>query len=1053
MGQITSSVGLISGIDTADIINQLIALESRPVSVIEERNAVLAAQQTAFQTVNAQLLGLSNAASGLVADAAFEATTATTSDESVATVSSSAGAAVGNYSLTVAQLVGSQQTISRGFADADNTFLDPAGGTLTFNRGEARLSSQTRLDELNGGAGVERGFVRVTDRSGATAVLDLSSAVTVDDVVDTFNRATGVNVIAEVDGDRLVLTDATGQANNDLIIQDVGAAALSGGGEGTATSLGIAGSSATGTLTGTNINTVGNDTFVSALNDGNGLRLASGIDDLNITTNGGGSFDINLSNALSLEDVIDAIETATAGDVTATFNADANGLTLIDNTGSGAGFTVSNLNGSSAATDLGLLTDDASDGQIDGGRVVAAINSKLLGQLRGGRGLLAFGGTPFAPLDTTTNLADLFQGTGVTTSTGNDLEITLRDDPDTTFGIDFDGLTTVQDLIDAVDTATAGTAAVSIDGQSLVITDNSGGSGNFVVANAGNSTVVSQLGLGINAAVTSVSSLDLDPAGTSGTDALITLTNSSGGGGTVDLAGAQSVSDVLDAINDAALGVRATLNDAGTGITLTDTAGGTGDLVVEDGADSVLATQLGLVGTFEDGQVNGGPLGFQFVNEGSRLDNLGIARGRFTIRDSDGLTATVDLTQGNEQTIADVLGEINSRGLAVNARVNDTGDGILLEDTGSGAVSIQIENDGSTTATDLGLLGEFAPGSAIDGSFRRTLTVTATDTLQSLAQKINDADLGVSAAVINDGSPNAPFRLSLSSDTAGVGGAFTVDDGGLGLGVNNLAEAQDAVVFLGGEDPADALVVTSGSNTLDTLIPGASISLLSVSDNPVQITVGDDPAAVTSAAESFVNSFNSLVDSINEFDSFNAETEERGLLLGDSAIARLRTSIYNAVIGSNAGLTGQFTSLAQVGITVGSGARLQLDAERFNAALAADPDGVRDLFTFQQFELDPETGEETDVLVAQGVGVELNELLADLADPATGVLEAQVQILQDQIDANESRIEDLQVGIDAERAKLEREFTALESTLAGLQDQQAALGQLSQLAVPAGNNG
>ncbi|MEM6854238.1 MAG: flagellar filament capping protein FliD [Planctomycetota bacterium] len=1037
MAQITSSTGLVSGIDSQSIIDQLIAIESRPKTNIEQRNTVLEAQQTAYQTVNAQLLSLKNASSRIVSDDVYDATSSSSSNEAVATVSSSVGAAVGNYSLTVRQLVGSQQTISRGYADNDSTFIAPDGGELTFNRGEARLDRETSLAELNGGLGIERGFVRITDRSGSTAVIDLTSVVTVNDVVDELNRATGVNILAEIDGDGLKITDVTGQASNELVIQDVGTG-------GTATSLGLVGSSSTGELTGTAINTIGKDTYVSTLNDGNGIRSVTALDDLNITTNGGGSFDINLSNALTLEDVIDTIETATAGDVSASFNPDGTGLTLTDNTGNGPGFAVTALNDSKAALDLGILGSDTdNDGDIVGNRVISSINSKLLGALRGGSGLLAFGGDPFAPLDTTTNLADLFQGVGVTTAAGNDIDITLRDDPDTTFGIDLDGLTTVQDFIDAVDTATAGQATVSVDGQSLVITDNTGGSGSLIVANSGNSTAAAQLGLGVNAGVNSVSSRDLDPAGVSGTGALIDITNSAGTTTTVDLSAAQSTNDILEIINAAGAGVRAELNNAGTGFKLTDTAGGVGDLTVADGAGGVLATQLGLSGVYQNGEVDSGPLGFQYVNEGTRLDNLGVTRGRFTIRDSDGRTATVDLTQGNEQTIADVISEINSRGLAIVARVNDTGDGLLLEDTGSGAVGITIEEDGSTTAADLGILGDFAAGANIDGSFRKTVTIDSTDTLQSLALKITDANVGVSATVINDGSPGAPYRLSLSSDTAGTGGAFTLDDGGLGLELNNVATAQDAVVFYGGNDPASALVVTSKSNTVDDLIDGASISLLSTSDDPIQITISDDPAALTSAAEAFVSSFNGLIDSINEFDSYNADTEERGLLLGDSAISRLRTSIYNSVIGANSGLTGQFNSLAQVGIRVGQGARLQLDNEQFQAAIAADPQGVRDLFTFEQFEIDPETGEETDVVVAQGVGVEIDELLERLTDSTDGILERQVQILQDQIELNNDRIEQIDLTIEDKRDRLERDFANLELSLAELQDQQAALNGLS----------
>ncbi|MEM9883741.1 MAG: flagellar filament capping protein FliD, partial [Planctomycetota bacterium] len=1007
----------------------------------EQRNTVLAAQQTAYQTVNAQLLSLRNASSRLVTDEAFEATNATSSDETVATVSSSPGAAVGNYGLTVKQLVGSQQTVSRGFADASSTLVAPEGATFTFNRGEARLDRQTLLSELNGGTGVQRGFVRITDRLGSTAVVDLTSAVTVDDVVDTINRATGVNVLAEADGDAFTLTDATGQAAGDLIVQDVGAGT-------TASDLGLVGRSSTGTLAGASVNTVGKDTYVATLNDGKGLRTVTGSPDLNVTVAGGGSYDINLSNALTLDDLIDTVETATGGDVTVGFNAAGNGLTLTDNTGGGPGFAVTALNDSQAALDLGLLgSDDDSDGTLDGGRVIASINSKLLSGLNGGDGLVAFGGASFTPLEPDTALADLFQGAGLSTNgtPAADVEILARNAPVSLLPVtlDLDTLTTVQDLIDAFDTATGGEVTLAIDGQRLVATDNTGGTGDLVIRDANGSAAVGELGLVSEAPTDSVTGADLDPSGPVLDSAEFTITNSAGGGGNVDLSGAASVQEVINIINDAGLGVRAELNDARTGLRLVDTAGGTGDLVVADDPDGVLASQLGLTGTFEDGVADSGPLGYQYVNEGSRLDNLGVARGRFTITDSDGRTATVDLTQGNEQTLADVIAEINSRGLAIEASINDTGDGLRLTDTGSGAIGITIAEDGSTTASDLGLAGEYAAGADIDASFRRTLTVTATDTLDSLALKINNAGLGVSAAVINDGSPAAPFRLSLSSDKTGRGGAFTLDDAGLGLGLSNLAEAQDAVAFFGGDDPANALVVTSGSNTLDNLIPGASISLLSTSDGPVQITVGDDPEAITSAASDFVSSFNGLIDSINEFDSYNAETEERGLLLGDSAIARLRTSIYNAVIGTNAGLTGSFSSLAEVGITVGSGARLQLDQAKFQEALAADADGVRDLFTFEQFELDPETGEETDVLVARGVGVEIDDLLERLTDSVDGVLERQVQILQDQIDANNRRIERVDETIEDKRARLEREFNNLEFTLAGLQDQQAALAGLS----------
>src|SRR5690606_19161113 len=111
------------------------------------------------------------------------------------------------------------------------------------------------------------------------------------------------------------------------------------------------------------------------------------------------------------------------------------------------------------------------------------------------------------------------------------------------------------------------------------------------------------------------------------------------------------------------------------------------------------------------------------------------------------------------------------------------------------------------------------------------------DTLQDVATKIQEADIGIAASVISDGSAGTPYRLSLSAKEAGTDGAFVFDDGGLGFNATTLAEAQDAVVFYGSSDPANALVITSTTNTAKGLIPGVTIDLKATSDEPVQVTV------------------------------------------------------------------------------------------------------------------------------------------------------------------------------------------------------------------------
>ncbi|MFK7789265.1 MAG: flagellar filament capping protein FliD, partial [Phycisphaeraceae bacterium] len=1006
--------------------------------------------QVAFQDINARLLALKGASDSFSGASSFSGTTSSSSDESIVSVSSGIGAAPGTYQFTVGRLVAAQQSITRGFQDDNSTPVAPDGGTLTFDRGEARLDSESRLSNLNGGDGVSRGFIRVTDRAGSTSLVDLRAVVSVNDVVDRINTTSGTNILAEVKGDRLTITDVSG-GTGDLLITNVGTTA-------TASSLGIAGNATLdadgddAVLTGTTINTVGGSTLLSSLNDGKGIRTDGG-NDLVINYSGGTAA-IDLSNLLTVDDIYDAIDTATAGVVTAQRNADGNGISLTDTGGGGAGFNVSSGNGSSALIDLGLTdgqADDDADGTLTGERIVAGINSKLLKDLLGGAGISGITGEGRVPVNRDTLLSDILQGAGPAQNLGGNADLRITDKTGNLMNVDTNAFTTLGEMIDGINGNVGADVTASIVNRALVITDNSGGTGNLIVRDGlGGATIATQFGIAIDDDVTSSAGVDLDPQGVPASSAEISITDSLGNSANIDLTTSRSVRDILDRINDAGIGVTASLNNAGNGIRITDNAGGNGDLSIADSV-GVAAFQLGISGTFEDGEADTSDLNYAYVTGGTRIDDLGITRGTFAITDSQGISFTVDLTQGNELTIDDLITEINgaSPGGRVTAEVNEDGDGIRLIDNGPGNVAITVEDQGSTTASELGIAGTAATaGANIEGSFETVITVEASDTLQGLANKINDANVGVGASVINDGSPGAPFRLSLSSENAGTDGAFVFDDGGIGLNTITLSKAEDAVVFYGGNDPSTSIVVESKSNTLSSIIPGADISLLSVSDNPVTVTIALDDEAIVESANSLTSTLNGVFDTLDRYDAYNVDTEERGLLLGDSTVQQIRSRLYNALIQPNNELTGQFTSLSQIGIRVGAGARIEFDQNKFTEALQTDRDAVEALLTFEQFEIDPDTGENTTVVAAQGVGVEISKLLARITDDIDGLVQTKLNTLDSQVQLNEDRIEELDIRLEAKRQRLLAQFQAMESALAQLQDQGSALSQIQSISAP-----
>ncbi len=1044
MGQITSSIGLVSGINTADIIDQLIELETQPRLRVEAQNATLQEQQSAFAGISAQLLSLKLNANRLALDATHTATTSGSSNEAIATISSSAGTATGEYKLTVKQLSASQQLITRGFTDDTTTPVAPSGTTLTFEKGLSRLDSTTFLEDLNGGEGIQRGKIRINDRAGDSAIIDLSDVITVDDVLERINENVDIRVSATLGADGIELTDQTGQTTNLFEVYDLG------DGE-TADSLGLVASVASSTITGEQINTVGKSSVLATLNDGKGVGVASGSADLQITTAGGGNYSINLDGAATLGDVIKLIEEGTGDEVTGAVTDDGYGLKLTDTTGGGAGFTVASVGASTAAADLGIEgADDDANGDIDGERLIAAINSKLLRYVNGG------GGTDTilqSTLDTTTPISEFFNGGGLNTSGDGDIDLTVRARNGSTYDFDLDGAATAQDLIDLIDADSGGTLSLSIEGNAFRLTDNTAIPLVNLRVTEPNGTAGTELGLIVDAATSTVLGNDVDPTPTPQAatgPGTLRITNSAGGVTDVDISTAQSVRDLLDAINDAGAGVKATLNRAGHGLQIKDQAEGAGDLIIADltgdGGEA-----LGLLGTFEDGFADSGNLQYQYVAGSTLTASLGVDPGIFTIRDSSGASAQVDLTQGDETTIAAVLNEINSRGLQLTARLNDTGDGILIEDTGPGFVELQIEDLEGSAAADLGLAGTAAaPGENINGSYERTLTITGTDTLEDLATKIEDAGLGISAGVINDGSLGNPFRLNLSADKTGTVGAFIFDDGGAGFNADTFIEARDAAVLLGGDDPASATFVRSTDNTLEGVIPGSTITLNATSDEPVSLTVSDDPERLVEEVSNFVTGFNEIVTRIDELDSFDTETEERGLLLGDPVLQQVRSSLFNAVIGFNTDLTGRYQSLSQIGITVGSGGTsIEIDEGKLREAIDTDPDAVRELFATEEFELDPDTNEPTETVIAEGIAVEIDRLLERLTDAEFGVLQSTIDRLDTQILQNNNRIDTINDSIEAKRERLQRQFNNMETALAQIQDQGSALSQLQVLAASA----
>jgi flagellar hook-associated protein 2 len=679
---------------------------------------------------------------------------------------------------------------------------------------------------------------------------------------------------------------------------------------------------------------VSNQTLLSDLNGGNGIRRGV----FRITDGGGHSAVIDTTAAVSLNDVLKKINTSLDVSVKATVDGDH--LKLTDTSGqSTATFNVVDLADGHAAEDLGLTAAPASGGVITGGDINYVSAATTLNALNDTRGIRR-------------------------AATGNDLSITAGGQ---TYNVSLAAAQNLGDVFDAIKTATGGAVTASVDPGSNGI--KLSGAGTITVADAGTSKAATDLGIagtgngsitggqilaGINTVM--VSSLNGGKGFNLGS---IQITNAAGAAATVDLSGAKTVQDVLDKITSAGVNVKASLNQSGNGIQVTDNSGGTGSLSIAEANGGTTATDLGLLGTAAPGKnvLSGANLQRQWVTENTLLSDYnggkGITPGTFQITNSKGNTALINMAAGVKQTLGDVIRDINGRNLGVTASINDHGDGLLLTDNAGGGLKMKVENVDGTSATDLNIAGT-AAANTIDGSFEKTLTVTATDTLATVQQKLADLNFGVQAQIISDGSTTAPFRLSLSAKNAGTNGRVVFDGGTTSLGTRNLVEAQDAAVFLGSTDSAEPLLVTSSTNQISGVIKGVTLDLHGVSDKPVTLNVTRNVDSVVTSIGKFVDDFNGIVDKIADLTKFDPDTNTKGLLLGDSTVSTVQSNIYNMLNTVVAG-AGRYRILADVGLTLGDGAKLQFDEDKFRTAYATDPDAVQKLFSAQGSALGDDT--------------------------------------------------------------------------------------------------
>ncbi len=241
---------------------------------------------------------------------------------------------------------GNKKEVQIEIESGKNMGISLDGSTLLTTDLTPDITNNTLLSSLNGGNGVASGSIKITDRAGNSATINLSGASTISEVINAISNAGGINVTASINsaGNGLTITDDNSIATQNLIIEEVGGGSAAG-------DLGIL-ASRPDNIEGLDLSPdLTASTPLSLLNGGNGLSLTA------ITVvNGAASGTISLSSSSTISDVINAIN-----------NSGLNVTAGIDSSGKSLQITSNNSSTLAYAREVGTGTS-ASDLGISGGK-------------------------------------------------------------------------------------------------------------------------------------------------------------------------------------------------------------------------------------------------------------------------------------------------------------------------------------------------------------------------------------------------------------------------------------------------------------------------------------------------------------------------------------------------------------------------------------------------------------------------------------------------------------------------------------------------------------
>jgi flagellar hook-associated protein 2 len=191
-----SSPGIGANLDVSSIVTQLMSVESKPLTVLNTKEASYQAKLSAYGTLSSALSGLQSSLSNLIYPSRFRTYGATLADTTIASASTTASALPGAYNLNVTQLAASQTLVAKGIASTTSTIGGGSPTTIKFDFGTIGYAPQgSTLGQGVASGGIAAGSLVINGTTISTSA-STTSAKALAEQINLAKAGSGVSATA-----------------------------------------------------------------------------------------------------------------------------------------------------------------------------------------------------------------------------------------------------------------------------------------------------------------------------------------------------------------------------------------------------------------------------------------------------------------------------------------------------------------------------------------------------------------------------------------------------------------------------------------------------------------------------------------------------------------------------------------------------------------------------------------------------------------------------------------------------------------------------------------